>query len=72
MDDGSKDVQTAWIYAVLGLFCCPFIFSVLGIITAKRALDRGNRMGQAPLIVSWIGLALGIILAILRVAALSM
>jgi hypothetical protein len=72
MDDGSKDVQTAWIYAVLGILCCPIVFSILGVITAKRALDKGNRMGQGPLILSWVGIGLMILGAILRVAAMSM
>jgi hypothetical protein len=71
-DDSSKDVQTAWIYAVLGILCCPIIFSVLGIITAKRAIDKGNRNGQGPLILSWVGIGLMVAGFILRILVSSL
>ncbi|MDX2065663.1 MAG: hypothetical protein SFX74_07985 [Fimbriimonadaceae bacterium] len=63
--DSQPLVTRAWIYGVLGLCCC-FVFSIVGIMKANRALKMGNRAAQAPLVfnivmlvinVGWMGAA---------------
>jgi hypothetical protein len=41
-DDGANDVKTAWVLGILGLLCCPVVFSALGIYLASNAQRKGH------------------------------
>ena len=68
-DDGSGDIKSAWIYGVLGLFCCPFIFSILAIVNANKARAKGNINANGPSILGYVGLVLGVILFLARIGS---
>jgi len=67
-DDGSKDVKNAWIYAILGLFCCLFLY-IPGILAANKAIEKGNPGGVAARNANFVCIALTIILGVIRVIA---
>ena len=48
--DTSGEITKAWIFIVLGFFCC-FIFTIVGVVTANNARKMGNPNAQAPYIV---------------------
>lgn len=63
-DDGSGDVQKAYIFGAISFICCPIIFGVLGIVFAIQAKNKGNERGQGALILSICGLVFGIFISI--------
>jgi hypothetical protein len=69
-DDGSKDVQQAWIWAVVSFFCCAPITAWLAINAAKRAQEKGNPGANAPRVVAIIALVVWVILLVVRVASI--
>lgn len=64
VDTGSSDITMAWIFGAMGLLCCPIIFSVMGIIFANKAIQKGQASGQAALIFSVVTLVVGILIGI--------
>lgn len=50
MGDGSDEIKKAWIFGSIGLFCCPIVFSVYGIVNAVQAQKKGHPQGTAALI----------------------
>lgn len=63
-DDGSGDVQKAYIFGAISFICCPIIFGVLGIIFAIQGKNKGNPRAQGALILSICGLVAGIFISI--------
>ncbi len=59
----NRDLNNAWIWAILSISCCPIIGGIMGIIASIRVKDSGNSAYLAPLIISIIGLvaSLGIL-----------
>jgi hypothetical protein len=57
-DDGSKDVTQAWLFGVLGLFCCGIVLGFLGLNAAKRAEDKGHPGAKAAKIMNYVTLGL--------------
>lgn len=57
-DDGSKDMNQAWIFGVLGFFCCGLIFGILGLQAANRAQAKGHPSANAARILNIIVLVL--------------
>lgn len=58
MDNGQKDVTTAYILAGVGFLCCPVIPFIFGILSANKALAKGNAGGNAARIVNIVLLVL--------------
>ncbi len=59
-DDGSEDVKKAWIYAVLGFFCCLFLH-IPALIFAGKAESKGNPKAKGPKIFSIVVLVIQIL-----------
>lgn len=62
-DDGSKDLTQAWIFGALGLVlgscCCLFmVFPIMGIISANKAEQKGNRQANGARIFNIVVLVL--------------
>ncbi len=70
-DGGASELKSAWIYGVLGIFCCPIIFSILAITNANKAKAKGNMNTVGPTVLGYIGLALGLLQIIVRLVMLS-
>lgn len=69
--DAQSDITKAFIFGALGLICCPVVFSVLGIVNALRAKEKGHPTAQTALIfcivTGIVGLVFGAISAIGRI-----
>lgn len=63
-DDGSGDIQKAYIFGAISFLCCPIIFGVLGIIYAIQAKNKGNPRAQSALIFAIAGLVGGIFIGV--------
>lgn len=74
---GSRRATTALVLAIAGLVVCPFVLSLMGIVLGRRAqkeieaegppyTGRGN--ANAAVVVGWVGLVLGVLLAVLVLA----
>ncbi|RYG28340.1 hypothetical protein EON81_28690 [bacterium] len=63
-DNGQSDVTKAWIFGALGFFCCPVIFSTMGIIYGNNAAKKGHPQGKTAMIFSIVTLILGIIVGV--------
>jgi hypothetical protein len=50
VDDGSKEIKTAWICGAVGLLCCPLVLSIIGIVNAVQAQKKGHPQATAALI----------------------
>ena len=59
-DDGSEDVKKAWIYAIIGFFCCIFL-QIPALIFAGKAASKGNTKATAPKIFSIVVIVLQIL-----------
>lgn len=57
--DGNTEVIIAWILGVIGLGCCPIVFSTIGIVLAIQAKNKGNPGGQAAMIFCIVSLIVG-------------
>lgn len=66
-DGGQKDLNQAWIFAVLSLFCCAPIFAWLAFSAVKRAESAGNQNAKGPRILATVGLVLWVVLLVVRV-----
>ncbi len=66
---GQKDINKAWIFGVVGLFCCGIVFGILGIQAAKRAEDAGHPGATAPKILNIVVLILWGLGIVLRAAS---
>lgn len=73
-----KKATQSMVFGILGLLCCPLVFSILAIVfgnQAKAEIDAApgayNNKGQAQAgyVMGIIGLVLWVILIIIRVAA---
>ncbi len=60
-DGGASELKSAWIYGVLGLFCCPIFLSIMAIVYANKAKAKGNLNTVGPTVLGYIGLVLGVI-----------
>lgn len=58
-DDGSSQVTTAWICGGVGLCCC-WIASIVGIVMASQAKQKGHPNAQAAMIFNIVALALSL------------
>jgi len=69
-DDGAKDIQAAWIWAVSSIafvvFCVAPIFAPIALSYAKKAEQKGNANTKAPRVIA----AAGVVLWILRLGLL--
>lgn len=70
-DDGAADLKNAWIFAVLGLLCCPLVFSILGIVYSNKAKQKGNTGSVGPLVLSIVGLCIHGIFQIIRLTTMN-
>lgn len=71
LDDGSKDATASLVFGILSLVCCGVVglaFGILGLVFSKRAMSKGTTTGmaQAGQILSYIGIALGVLATVLR------
>jgi len=60
-DDGSKDIQNAWIFAVLSIFCCAPITGTIALSNVKKAEAKGNPNATGPKVVAIIGIVLWVL-----------
>ncbi len=67
-DNGSNDLTKAWVFGVLGFFCC-FLFGIGGIVYANKAKEKGHPNAQTALIVCSVLLALNIAYTAYKVVA---
>lgn len=65
-DDGSKDIQSAWIFAVLSFICCAPITGPIALSYVKKAEMKGNPNANAPRIVAIVGIVCWAILLVFR------
>lgn len=56
-DDGSNDMRTAWICAVMALLCCPLV-GIAGAVAANKAQQKGHPQGQLALILNILALVI--------------
>lgn len=56
-DDGAREVTASWIWGVVGFICCMPL-AIVGLVTANRAIEKGNSGGNAPRIFNIVVLAL--------------
>lgn len=68
-DDGSGDLTQAFVFGALGLACCPFIFSFLGLAAANRAEMKGNPGAKGAKILNYIGLAFAAVAVVFWILA---
>jgi len=77
IDDGAKDLKNAWTYCVFGFICMlgylGIAFAVLGIVSANKAIAKGNPAGNKAklaniiaLVVDCIALPVGIMIRLRR------
>lgn len=72
----TTELIVAWVCAALsivGVLCCALlsiICGILGIVFAKKALAAGDGRGQGALVVSFVGLGIGVVLVIINIFAL--
>ncbi len=66
-DDGSADLTKAWIFGVVGFFCCVAL-TFVGIYFAVQAKKKGNSGAQAALVVNVILVSISIIATIAWIA----
>lgn len=57
--DAQGDITKAFVFGAIGLICCPIVFSVLGIVFALKAKEKGHPTAQAALIFCIVTLVLG-------------
>jgi len=69
-DDGSKEMQTAWICGVLGLFCCGIILGAVGLSNALTAKKKGHPSSQGAIVLNSIAIVISVGLLILRFAGI--
>jgi hypothetical protein len=62
MDNGDGDYQKALIFGILGLLCCPLIFSSIGIYFASLAQRKGHPKGQSIMTFCIASLVIGFVL----------
>lgn len=48
------------ICSIIGFFCCPIVFSVIGILQGKKARDLGHPNGNTAYIVGIVSLTVGV------------
>ena len=65
-DDGQQDVTLAYVFGVLGLFCC--FLEPLALFFAYRAVKKGHPGANTARIVVWVLFALWLAFAIFRIA----
>jgi hypothetical protein len=73
MDDGSKEFTTGLVMGILSLVCCGIlglVFGIIGVVYSKRALQKGHRQATTALILSYVGIGLGIVVSVLRVVGI--
>jgi hypothetical protein len=61
-DNGDSDYQKALIFGILGLLCCPLIFSSIGIYFASLAQRKGHPKGQTIMTFCIASLVIGFVL----------
>ena len=61
-DNGDGDYQKALIFGILGLLCCPLIFSSIGIYYASLAQRKGHPKSQTIMTFCIASLVIGFVL----------
>ena len=61
-DSGDGDYQKALIFGILGLLCCPLIFSSIGIYYASLAQRKGHPKSQTIMTFCIASLVIGFVL----------
>ncbi|MBX3096296.1 MAG: hypothetical protein KF812_05485 [Fimbriimonadaceae bacterium] len=65
-DDGSQDIKNSYMFSIIGFFCCgPAIIG--GIITANKAIQKGNPGGNTARTVAIVMLSIWVLLFIVRI-----
>ena len=59
-DRGGVWIAFSWIFSALGILCCPFVFSPIGIAFAYIGAANGSQHSKAPKIFGFASLALGV------------
>jgi|GEM_PF-599512 len=62
MGDAQGDFNKSIIFSIMGVLCCPIVFSVLGIYFGKRAKDLGHPNGQLAFNLGIVSLIVGIVI----------
>lgn len=57
--DAQGDITKSFVFGAIGLICCPIVFSVIGIVFALKAKEKGHPTAQAALIFCIVTLVLG-------------
>jgi hypothetical protein len=70
-DNGDGDYQKALIFGIIGLLCCPIVFSSIGIYFGSLAQRKGHPKGQSIMTFCIISLVVGIILGAILNSAVS-
>ncbi|MBX3096297.1 MAG: hypothetical protein KF812_05490 [Fimbriimonadaceae bacterium] len=69
-DDGSQDVKNAYLYSILGFFCCgPAI--IAGVISANKGVQKGNPGAPTAKTVSIVLLCLWLLGLIVQVVMIA-
>lgn len=61
-DNGDGDYQKALIFGIIGLLCCPVVFSSIGIYFASLAQRKGHPKAQSIMTFCIISLVAGLVL----------
>jgi hypothetical protein len=64
LDGGSKELTLSYVFSAIGFICCPIIFSVLGIVYAGKAGEKGNPSAGGARTLGIISLVVGIIIGV--------
>lgn len=58
---GAEDMKKAWIWLVVGFFCCPLIGAIVSMNYSNKAKQAGNPSAQTAFILAIILIVLGVI-----------
>ena len=70
-DNGDGDYQKALVFGIIGLLCCPVVFSSIGIYYASLAQRKGHPRGQSIMIFCIATLVIGFVLGAIFNTAIS-
>lgn len=75
VDNGHNDLTLSYVFGALGIVVCFFcgifgaVLPILGLVFAQRAQKKGNPGSSGARVLSWIGVALYVVVLILFVFA---
>ena len=63
-DNGQGDLTKSFVFSALGFLCCPVVFSVLGIIFANKAKEKGHPQSQTAFVLAIVSLVVGALVGV--------